>query len=288
MADGKTIDVTYAESHYLRFGLDSLLAYDSLDCNAAADYLAAMGFADNSLTQARKLKRQSSRYSGYHDPDAHYCDFCGCELAGAEYDVLQDGRERCIECSESVVNTRQEFETLLIQVREGMRMKYGIDIPQGIDVKVVSQKKMAKMQGADFVPTKYFDPRAIGLAVKRGDSYRMLFENGAPRAPLIATTAHELTHIWQYSHWNWEAMQARYGTMFLAVAEGMAKWSEIQYLFLLNETDYASRALADEAARTDVYGYGLRLFLNQYPMSKGIVLAGDTPFKHPERPLDLD
>lgn len=287
MAEDKTIEKTYAESHYLRFGLDSQMAYDSLDCIAAVDFLEKMGFANNSLTQARKLKRQSSRYSGYHDPDAHYCDFCGCELAGAEFDVLQDGRERCIECSESVVNTRQEFETLFIQVRDGMRMKYGIDIPQGIDVKVVSQKKIAKMQGNDFVPTKYFDPRAIGLAVRHGDLYRMLFENGSPRLPLIATTAHELTHIWQYSHWNLDLMKSRYGDAFLAVIEGMAKWSEIQYLFLLNETDHASRMLANEAARTDVYGYGLRLYLNQYPLSKSIVLAGDTPFKHLEYPLDI-
>ena len=60
-----------------------------------------------------------------------------------------------------------------------------------------------------------------------------------------------------------------------------------QYLFLLNEVEFAMRSLEHEAARTDVYGYGLRMFLNQYPLSRGIVLKGDTPFMHRDEPLEL-
>ena len=277
----------YRESHYLLFGEPSSQVYDLLDCDATAAYLSEMGFSGNSLTQARKLKGQSSLYAGFKDPDARYCDFCGRLLAGVEYDVLKDGRERCLECSRTVVNSKQEYETLLIQVRDGLCMKFNIDLPSPVPVKVVSQKKMSAMQGSRFVPTKYFDARAVGLAVHKRGSYQMFFENGAPRGSLTATTAHELTHIWQYSHWDWAAMQAKYGGAFLAVAEGMAKWVEIQYLFLLNAVEFAMRSLEHEAARTDVYGYGLRMFLNQYPLSRGIVLKGDTPFMHRDDPLEL-
>ena len=277
----------YKDSHYLLFGGASSFVYNALDCEGLAAYLEKQGFDNSTLTQARRFKAQSNHYAGYHDPDAHYCDYCGKLLLGTEYDLLKDGRERCTECSESVVASHQDFETLLVQVRDGMRQKYGIDFPAPIPVRVVSQKKMASMQGSVYVPTKYFDPRTVGLAISRGESYTMYFENGAPRGPLTATTAHELTHIWQYSHWNWDAMQAKYGSSFLAVAEGMAKWSEIQYLFLLNEVEFAERMLSSEVARRDVYGYGLRLFLNRYPISRGIVLTGDTPFAHPSEPISM-
>ena len=71
----------------------------------------------------------------------------------------------------------------------------------------------------------------------------------------------------------------------MAIYEGMAKWSEIQYLFLINEADQAERTLENEVLRTDVYGYGLRLYLNEYPLSRGIVLEGDTPFNHINAPI---
>ncbi len=277
----------YRNNHYLLFGSESSHVYDQLDCDQTAEYLLEMGFSDNALTQARKLKGQAGLYASYRDPDAHYCDFCGRLLTGVEWDVLKDGRERCVECSESVVNSKQDFETLLVQVRDGLCMKFSIDLPSPVPVKVVSQKKMSAMQGSRFVPTKYFDARAVGLAVHKGAGYQMFFENGSPRGALVATTAHELTHIWQYSHWNWKAMEARYGERFLAVAEGMAKWVEIQYLYLLNEVEFAKRSLEHETSRTDVYGYGLRLFLNQYPISRGIILKGDTPFMHPTEPLEV-
>jgi hypothetical protein len=135
------------------------------------------------------------------------------------------------------------------------------------------------------VPTKYFDPRTVGLAVNKHGQYSMYFENGTPKASLVATSAHELTHIWQYSHWNWGAMKARYGSTFLAICEGMAKWSELQYLYLMNETAYADRFLSNEIARDDVYGYGLRLFLSRYPMSKGLLVTGATPFDNVDDPL---
>lgn len=295
MANSSTLDNAstspaanpYVSEHYLLFGSKDETAASWADFGGSADYLKELGFADNALTQARKQGREANRYAGYREPGAHYCDFCGKMLSGVEYEILKDGRERCGECSKTVVKSKKDCEILFGQVREGMCLKFGINLPSSISVKVVSQAKMAKMQGSKFVPTEYYDPRAVGLAINRGGSYTMLFENGTPRASLVSTAAHELTHIWQYSHWNWAAMQAKYGQHFLMVVEGMAQWAEVQYLYLLNETALADRTLKREAARDDVYGYGLRLFANAYPISKGICLSGDTPFAHPDNPIEL-
>ncbi len=276
----------YRSMHYLLFGTGVEGTDIWSNPTGASAYLREAGFADSSLTQARKKGKEANRYAGYRDPSAHFCDFCGKVLAGS-FDVLKDGRERCIECSKTVVKNKKDFSILFGQVREGMCLKYGIDLPSPIAVKVVSQAKMAKMQGTKFVPTEFYDPRAVGLAINRGGSFTMMFENGTPRASLVSTAAHELTHIWQYSHWNWKAMQAKYGKHFLMVTEGMAQWAEIQYLYLLNETAIADRFLMQEASRQDIYGYGLRLFANQYPISKGICLSGDTPFRHPDDPIEL-
>ena len=287
VASGSPVENPYGSSHYLLFGAKDGAAASWADFAGSASYLDSVGFADNALTQARKQGNEANRYAGYRDPGAHYCDFCGRMLSGAEFEVLKDGRERCGECSKTVVKNKKDFEILFGQVREGMGLKFGINLPSPISVKVVSQAKMAKMQGSKFVPTKYYDPRAVGLAINRGGSFTMMFENGTPRASLVSTAAHELTHIWQYSHWSWAAMEAKYGSNFLMVAEGMAQWAEVQYLYLLNETTLADRTLKREAARDDVYGYGLRLFANAYPLSKGICLSGDTPFMHPDAPIEL-
>lgn len=278
----------YSQNHYLLFGGDASLIYEHLDSAGVASYLRDAGFSSGSLTQARMRKNHHLRYMGYRDPDAICCDFCGKTMMGVEYEKLKDGRERCPECSSMVIRDKKSLEALFRQTREGLCLKYGIDITPHIKVRVVSQAKLSRMQGNRFVPTKYFDPRTVGLAVNRNGRYEMYLENGAPKGPFIATAAHELTHIWQYEHWDWDQMKRRYGELFLAVCEGMAKWSEIQYLYLLNEGEFADRLLENEVARTDVYGYGLRLYLNQYRMSKGVALRDPSPFSDFHCPLEIE
>lgn len=277
----------YKDRHFLLYGAEDSKMFDGFfDCAAAKHYLQQNGItSDNALTQARLLKHKADEYAGYRESTERYCDFCGKPLTGAEYDVLKDGRDRCVECSETVVSGKGNFESLFSQVREGLIEKYAIELPSKMTVEVVSTKKLARRVGKKFVPTKNFDARTVGLATNRKGQYGVMFENGIPRISLIATTAHELTHIWQYSHWNAEQIDGRYGKHSLAIYEGMAKWSEIQYLYLINEAEQAERTLENEIQRTDVYGFGLRLFLNEYPLSKGIVLEGDTPFNHVDAPI---
>ena len=42
----------------------------------------------------------------------------------------------------------------------------------------------------------------LGVAINKKKKYSIILENGAPRISLIATFAHELTHIWQYTNWD--------------------------------------------------------------------------------------
>lgn len=286
-ADTENPGKTYAASHYLLFGEATTDRYDSFfDCDGTREYLDSAGVpTDGQLTQARTKNTTAARYAGFHDAAERYCDFCGKELTGAEYESLKDGRDRCAECSSTVVRGLENFEVLFHQVCDGMTEKYSIDLPQNMTVEVVSAKKLARACGKDFTPTKYFDARTIGLAINRRGKYGVMFENGSPKVCLTATCAHELTHIWQYTHWNDATIQKNYGSHSLAIYEGMAKWAQIQYLYLINEAAQAERTLINEVMRTDVYGYGLRLFLNEYPLSQGIMLEGDTPFNHGEEPI---
>lgn len=279
----------YPSSHYLLFGADADDAYSqAFDVEGTLEYLSKMGVtSDNALTQARKLRRKAGQFAVWREPTERFCDFFGRPLSGVEFDRLKDGRDRCTECSKTVVKGQENYEALFRQVREGLIEKYGIDLPTRMTIEVVSTKKLARATGKSFVATRNFDARTVGLATKRGKDYGLMFENGVPKISMISTTAHELTHIWQYSHWDEAAIKAKYGQLELAVYEGMAKWSEIQYLFLINETAQAERTLANEIVRNDVYGFGLRLYLNQYPLSRGIVLEGETPFEHLDEPLKL-
>lgn len=280
----------YAQAHYLLFGdRGGGLYREVLDCAAAKEFLEGAGVdARNPLTQSRHFAGKSMLYGGYRDAAERQCDFCGRPITGVEYDKLRDGRDRCALCSETVVSGQENFEELYHQVREGLMEKFGIELPANLEIKVVSAKKIAKAAGSSFTPSAGFAARVVGLAVNKRGKLSLLLENGAPRLSLMSTAAHELTHIWQYSQWDAKAIKRTYGKYELAVYEGMAKWVEVQFLYLLNETAQAERIMQGELARTDVYGMGLRLYLNEYPLSKGIVLEGDTPFDHGNLPLKFE
>ena len=86
--------------------------------------------------------------------------------------------------------------------------------------------------------------------------------------------------------WDQDAMKKLYGAAYLVIAEGMAMWSEIQYLYLINETRLSDRTFERDRKRNDEYGIGLNLYVEQYSMTRGIVLEGETPFRNRELPLD--
>lgn len=271
--------------HYLLFGGESGFAFDSLSVVSARDYLQK-GFGGGPLTHERTERGISLKYKGYSAPGAHMCDFCGRRMTGVEYQVMRDGRERCRACSETVVRGQEALTKLFVETKDRMCEEFAIDFPVPISVRVTTAERIAHNRHKSFVPTPGFDPRAVGYATNSKGAYTIVLENETPRMSLVSTISHELTHIWQFTHWDLNEIRRLYGRYDLAILEGMAVWTEIQLLYLLNEARRADTDLALSVVRKDEYGFGLRLYLKQYPLSNGVVLEGKTPFENVRMPID--
>ena len=73
--------------------------------------------------------------------------------------------------------------------------------------------------------------------------------------------------------------------MNLEIYEGMAKWSEIQYAYLINEFATAKREEIITSMREDEYGRGFNMYTSVYPLSETTTLRGATPFNDTSKPL---
>lgn len=259
----------YQKANFLQFGYGDYIS--ALDLDGTREYLISEGYSKNPLSQTRSYETLSETHEKEYDPNkigTHFCDFCGCELAGGEYEVLKDGRERCNTCSSTAVRTEQEFKQIFKVVLRNMEIFYGIKFNKAIKVRMTDAKKIAKHFNEEFIATPGFDGRVLGFAQKDNDGYSIYIENGSPKLAAMATIAHELTHIWQYLNWNEKEINAKYGRQnSLEVYEGMAKWAEIQYLLFLNEIGYAKRQEIITKQRNDEYGRGFIKFYEKYGLS---------------------
>ncbi len=246
----------------------------------------------NPLKQAREGKNIAEFVEATFKPgrpDARYCDFCGAEIYGVEYETLADGRDRCLNCGRTAIKTGEEFRKIFEDVKRNMEAFFGIRINAGIKVEMVNSKTLHKRLGKAFVPTADSDGRVLGVAISDKHGYSLLVENGSPRMASMLTMAHELTHIWQYINWNDKAIKKKYGKeLRLEVYEGMAKWVEIQYAYLINEPAVAKREEIITESRRDEYGIGFLRYRANYPFSRGTVITKPTPFLDTETPLGLD
>ena len=81
------------------------------------------GFNDNPLRFARNGRRIAKYVEATFKPnkkDARYCDFCGSEIYGVEYETLSDGRDRCISCSRTAIKTEDEFKKIFEDVKRNL------------------------------------------------------------------------------------------------------------------------------------------------------------------------
>lgn len=266
---------------YRGLGRDTSAEFDD-----ARDYLVASGFGGGELEQAREAiaARRVDRVS-FDALGARYCDFCFTQIMGGEYELLKDGRERCSRCSRSVLSTHEQFVTAFQQVRLNMEMAFSISLDAPLLVKMVSAREIARQTGEVFTPTGGVDPRVLGFATKTRQGHELWIENGAPRLAAVTTMAHELTHVWQHSHWDDKQIVARYGKQNrLPVYEGMATWAQVQYLIFVRDFDFALRQHQYALQREDEYGDGYRVYLERYPLSLEGDVGDDSPF-HEALPL---
>ncbi len=261
---------------------------EQLDLAGAMEFLQGYVCGESWLRQVRKGKDIADRLAGKpNQAGRHYCDFCGAELLGTEFEVLADGRERCRVCGRTAIKTEAEFAKIYQDVLKNLGSFYGVQITAPVKVRMVNAKKLHKHLGKTFVPTGNADGRVLGVAIRsKKEGYTILVENGSPRMASTMTIAHELTHIWQYLNWDMAAIRKKYGAQQeLQVYEGMAKWSEIQYAYLIGESATARREELITRARPDEYGIGFNKYVTKYPLSKGTCLEGETPFGNLSTPL---
>ncbi|MDR1734604.1 MAG: hypothetical protein LBR73_06990 [Oscillospiraceae bacterium] len=261
---------------YLKFGFDA--ADSRLKLEEVLDFLRLRGFSDNALARAR------NKDLSFDPPPpltgGNQCDFCGASLSGVSFDVLADGRLRCLDCAASAISSPEEYKEIFRQIKHLMEGFFNIKFSVGIGVKITDAHTVNRGFGKVFKPTSGFDPRVLGYAQRRGNRYSMVIENGSPRNAFIATMAHELTHIWQYIRWDSKQMEELYGTgsNHDIVYEGMAMWTEIQYLYLIGEESYAALQERNTEQRDDAYGKGFCLFREKYPLIKNHALIKFSPF----------
>ncbi len=271
---------SYADKHFMLFGFEKI--DDRLGFSETLDYLEKLGYRENYMEQARKNTDLATYVENNYDPYAvgrHYCDFCGIELLGGKYEVLKDGRERCGVCSKTAVKTEREVKAIYKEVLQNMQNFFGITINCPVRIMTCNTKKIAKLGGEKFEAAAGFNPRIIAIAKRERGNYRIYLENGAPYLLFVAALAHEITHIWQFLNWDKKQFTSQYGEKYLPqVFEGMAKWAEIQYLILINETEYAKRQEIVLRSKDDEYGNGYKIFLERYPLSYRFNPNSETPF----------
>lgn len=281
----------YYKRYYLRYGYteEETPELANLRMNDLKDFLCGIGYKDNFLTKAREEKETAERIEkNYQDSKrgTQFCDFCGVELIGTEFDILKDGRERCPQCTRTAIRSEKVFQQLYQEAILNLQLFFGITIATGVKIHMVNSQTLHRKLKKAFIPTAGYDPRILGVAIKENKEYSILMENGCPRLAAIETLVHELTHIWQYQNWDEKEILRLYGKkQNIEIYEGMAKWVEIQYMFLLGEAAIAKRMVLETANRNDEYGRGFLKYVSVYPLSFGTTLEGATPFDDIHRPL---
>ena len=266
---------------YFTYGFDAVPEWLYLE--ETHKFLKENRFDDSNIHRSRKRIPEFDEGSNYDpsQPGVHYCDFCGKPLEKGVYDVLKDGRERCPACSREAIKTKKQFKKIYAETLMEMERIFGISIDCPIKVRMANAKKVNDIPNADFIPTPHADGRVLGYAEKSKDGYKLLVENGAPKWKMKSTLVHELSHIWQYLNWKDEEVQKKYPdeTSRNTAYEGMAVWVELQYLMAMGQKERAIMYKRNRDVDPSVYGTGMKMFIDKYPIQEVSNLAQKkTPF----------
>lgn len=279
--------VPYHERYYLRYREGKRST--ALDLEGTKSFLNGIGFDGGELRQAREGKdfAEAFRNADQSKGNQMHCSYCGAEISGVEFYRLADGRLRCTTCSNTVVKTKAEVEEICKRVLANMDSFFGATIDVPVAIEVVEERKLKRKIGVPLGTADSQSMLILGVAINKHKKYSIILENGAPRISLMATFAHEMTHIWQYINWdNKKNFKKCPKSKRLLIYEGMAKWAEIQYLYLIGETTVARREELLTRARQDEYGYGFLLYETQYPLSREAMTCEATPFTPNSYPFD--
>lgn len=283
----ETKEIPYHERYYLRYREGKRTTAQDLEGTKA--FLQNCGFDGGELRQAREGKNHAEtfRNADRNKNNQMCCSYCGLEISGVEFYRLPDGRLRCTTCSNSVVKTRADVEAICKRVVANMENFFGATVDIPVSIEVTEERKLKRRLGIPLGTRDGQSMLILGVAINKKKRFSIILENGAPRISLIATFAHELTHIWQYTHWDHQkGFRKCPKSKRLLIYEGMAKWAEIQYLYLIGETSVAKREEWVTRNRKDEYGVGFCLYADHYPLSRETMTCEDTPFTPDRYPFD--
>lgn len=285
---GRRIIKPYHERAYLLYGRDE--SETTLDLTGTKAFLHDLGYNGGEMLQARHGRHYSEniRNAERSEGTMMYCSYCGREISGVDYYQMPDGRCRCTNCSRTLVNTKEELIGIYEKLLLNMEVFFGASIEIPIEIEMLDERKLKKKLKLSIGDVDNKSLLVLGAAVnKKKDDYSLFLENGAPRISVMATFAHELTHIWQYINWDHvNGFPNCPPEAKLIIYEGMAKWVEIQYLYLIGETAVAQREEAFTRNRKDEYGYGFCLYENRYPLTREAMICNQTPFTTDKYPID--
>ncbi|MDO4623195.1 MAG: hypothetical protein Q4B22_09600 [Eubacteriales bacterium] len=274
----------YHERYYLRYGEGKRTA--PLDLKGTKAFLTEIGFDGGELRQARSGGNISRVFQTIEPGSQMRCSYCGTEISGVEFYRLPDGRLRCTNCSSTLIRNKAEIEEIFRRILNNLDSFFGATIDVPISIEVTDERKLKRKIGEPIGTRDSQSILILGVAINKKGKYSIILENGAPRISLIATFAHELTHIWQYIHWDTQkGFRPCAQSKRLLIYEGLAKWVEIQYLYLIGETNAARREELITRNRQDEYGIGFRLYEDQYPLSRKAMTCEETPFTTDRYPL---
>lgn len=228
-------------------------------------YLIDYIVGENELTIERGQKRtpkQKRKKRELSPTGRHQCDFCAKEYPAMEMKVLEDGRERCMICNETAIDSEAALQIVLKEAYDWFKSRGRFkELSKDVKMVFVSSEKIQQYRGDNFRPSPRFDPRTLGLAVRKGNKYSVWIEKGQPYHHTLAIMVHELTHIWQYGNVNYAQMKKEWG---LHLIEGHTIWAEIDVLqqkFRKDQNAAYLEFIDREKNRTDLYGEGYRLLL---------------------------
>ena len=263
---------------YLTYGYEKEPKWLAL--SETLTYLKERRFDDSNLHRSRTSISEFGDGFDYDPamPGIHYCDFCGKMMKPGTYKILRDGRERCEECTETAVSKRRQFKKVYLETIKEMEDIFDIKIQKKIVVRMVNARKVNDGFDTKFTPSPRQDMRILGYATEKKGKHYIEVENGAPKLKMKQTLVHELTHIWQHENWG----DFKYSTLEeKSIVEGMAVWTEIQYLASINESDAAKRyKIARSYDKVSPYGIGMNKYLQTYRIQeKEHIDTSKTPFR---------
>jgi hypothetical protein len=195
-------------------------------------------------------------YHPRHQRDARQCRYCGRFTSdhltwGAT--TYRDGRHICGLCMESAVAYQSEALDVMSEVAEHLaQIGISIDVST-VTLHLIDLRQMKSRFDSDahnlrgFVD--YREKTSMFGVVKERTIDLYLLE-GMPRLHVVTTLAHELTHVWQYTHGRLKND--------LTFSEGSCNYAA--FLVLLNypgeETGYVVETLLED--EDPVYGDGFR------------------------------